>query len=451
MQPNVLFLLLDSVRYDATSIGRENLTNSTTPFLSDYAQKSTGFTNAVSPAIWTLPSHASITTGLYPEEHQVNDSGTVLGDHRTIGQVAKELEYTTGVFTRNSWLFTGEILRGISDIEYLQDRRAQTKYELLKWVADRPGKVGNLSTNIINSGPWRASSDRQLLARTKEAIENTDGPYMFFVNLMDAHWPYIPSSPFHNSEISKYNTIMGLKNIIVNQRKIFSNIEEVWAGKRNVEWGVVDVMKNLYLCCVKQIDSLLKEFINSLEDELEDTIVIIVGDHGELFREDHLVGHHFSVDDALTHVPLIINDPTDQLTQERRKDLVQTLDLYPTICELIGGSGDANSGISLISQSDRGHAFSHYKVPQEGHIINKIKNNENISLKDVPPLKQYKAISESGQSVKVGCNIETNGNSRSLNTLNKHMENISKVEPKNKDSSPDDEVIKNLSDLGYLK
>jgi iduronate 2-sulfatase len=88
----------------------------------------------------------------------------------------------------------------------------------------------------------------------------------------------------------------------------------------------------------------------------DDTIVVLWGDHGYHLGDHGIWNKHTNYEQA-TRIPLIISTPTMKLRGERSKALVETVDLYPTIAELIGSAApvvpQSLDGISVASLLDR--------------------------------------------------------------------------------------------------
>ena len=114
-RPNVLMIVLDTQRADRLSCygatqGTETQPLSedrpaTTPNLDQFAQHSTLFERAISPAQWTIPAHASMFTGEYPSTHQVVQADLELGsDYPTMAEVLKTNGYQTVGFCNNPLL-----------------------------------------------------------------------------------------------------------------------------------------------------------------------------------------------------------------------------------------------------------------------------------------------------------------------------------------------------------
>jgi arylsulfatase A-like enzyme len=103
VKPNVLLVILDSVRARNTSL--QGHANETTPFLSELASEATTFTQARAPSTWSLPSHVSLFTGLHPAEHRVTGRDVRLEPGHTVWEhLRDEHGYATGVFSSNPFL-----------------------------------------------------------------------------------------------------------------------------------------------------------------------------------------------------------------------------------------------------------------------------------------------------------------------------------------------------------
>ena len=92
-------------------------------------------------------------------------------------------------------------------------------------------------------------------------------------------------------------------------------------------------VKHGYYACLSYVDAQIGKVLDALEElHLADqTIVVLLGDHGWLLGEHNFIGKHNLMDHA-TRVPLIVRVPG--LSQGQTKSLVELVDLYPTLCEL---------------------------------------------------------------------------------------------------------------------
>ena len=99
-QPDIIFIVLDTQRADR--LGCYGYNKPITPYLDAFAAQSIVFEQAISPAQWTIPSHASLFTGLYPTAHQVTQSNQSLGpDQPHLAEVLRTAGYETIGFCNN--------------------------------------------------------------------------------------------------------------------------------------------------------------------------------------------------------------------------------------------------------------------------------------------------------------------------------------------------------------
>ncbi|MCA9909423.1 MAG: sulfatase-like hydrolase/transferase, partial [Anaerolineae bacterium] len=99
-RPNILFIVLDTLRRDR--LGSYGHKLPTSPRLDDFAAQATRFDRAVAPAQWTIPSHTSMFTGVYPGEHHVVQSTSVLsGAYATAAELLQLGGYHTVGFCNN--------------------------------------------------------------------------------------------------------------------------------------------------------------------------------------------------------------------------------------------------------------------------------------------------------------------------------------------------------------
>ncbi len=100
--PNVLFVVMDTVRKD--HLGPYGYQRDTTPGLDAFAEEATVFENAVAPAPWTLPVHASMFTGMYPSQHGANQENPYLEGATTLAQSLSAEGHDTACYSSHAWI-----------------------------------------------------------------------------------------------------------------------------------------------------------------------------------------------------------------------------------------------------------------------------------------------------------------------------------------------------------
>jgi arylsulfatase A-like enzyme len=283
-----------------------------TPVFAELAARGTAPEVAVAPSNWTLPSHASMFTGLLPGTLGLSSpvghrSETGLASRqmleeradRVLAEVLRRAGYRTAAVSCNPWIHPAHgFATGFETFETVRGgaRRFPTGSlrSELRWALDA----------------WRARTDdgarraEQILRRwTAEA----DGPFFWFVNLMECHSPLLPPRPYGRlggaqrvlaaRDAARYQTPEGLHRVCVG---------ELHPSERSLTR-----MRHLYAESVRLMDDWLGRILAVLDDRglLDDTVVVVTSDHGENLGECHLMGHTLSMADRLLRVPLAFAGP----------------------------------------------------------------------------------------------------------------------------------------------
>ncbi|MFW5924400.1 MAG: sulfatase [archaeon] len=359
MHPNILLVVMDGVRAKNTSVlGYEN---ETTPTLERFAEDAVTYTQARAPGIWSLPSHASIFTGLEVVEHGVVDLGDGLKPGTTIWErLADEYDYATGVFSQNTWLVDMDVgmkdafetVVGAQNFPYpgapdpnlpyhrFASRQGSEHYLGLvrdSLATDHPFKafVNGLTTNLTWNHPnlvpedWSAADTPGSVYtdRFLDWIDDQTGPWAGCINYLDAHFPYEPPT-----EHDRWGgpAIRSLQSEMDDQVWEFNGGHRPWWQRRALE--------SLYDGGIRTIDAEIDRLLSALRDrgELENTLVVVTADHGEGFGEPsrvrpdmripaHLAGLH----EVLLHVPLLVKYPGRE--DGRVVDDLATLTAFPDV------------------------------------------------------------------------------------------------------------------------
>lgn len=316
--PSVLLIILDTVR--ASDLGLYGSPRPTTPAIDSLAATAVVFDHAFATAPWTLPSHASMFTGLWPSQHRADWLRALGPEPRTIAEAFRAFRYATGGFTANL-LATGVgsgLGRGF--VTYRDTKRTLAEIALHSTIAQgssiqtaidrlRAGQVGGAVRALLRF-EFRPTLTYQVHDR-KPASEVTDeflawhrklgGRRFFaFVNYFDAHGPY--DSPMAN---------------------LFDN------GR---------TPRDRHDGAVRYIDTEIARLLASLRSsgELDDCIVVITADHGEQFGEHGLRGHGNSLYLPLLHVPLVIHLPHHAVAGQHVSATVSLRDLAATLAFAAG-------------------------------------------------------------------------------------------------------------------
>ena len=306
--PNILLIVLDTVRADA--VGREWKQRPVTPQMDRIALEGWRFANAYATAPWTLPSHASMFTGLAPSQHgAVHEHFTLGPEHPTLAEILARHGYATHGITSNPWVTAerglargfGRFEKAYSDVEAANDKGA--------------ARATQLAIDFIA----RASRE--------------DKPFFLFVNYLEAHLPYAPPDAGFEA--------LGIEIDSLSRREFtIEQAEEIIAGKRAASADELALARTLYLGEIAYQDQQLGKLLDALRKRnlLDETLVIITADHGELLGDQGLMGHEFSLSDDLLRVPLVLRYPPRLPARQTVTLPVSHLDLLPTVLDVLGES-----------------------------------------------------------------------------------------------------------------
>lgn len=330
---NLLLLVMDTAR-------KRNLTpygydKDTTPFLQKFSDESVVFDNAYSQAPWTLPSHASIFTGKYPSQHGATQESPYLETDETLASKLSSNGYRTGIFSANAWIsphtglasgydeannFFG-VLPNKFESGLAKTWKKMNDNRRLKPVANKLVKFGNWIYENWSSDDGESFTP-EAIEKSKQFIDRNDEPFFLTLNLLDTHLPYKP--PMEN-----------VRNIydIGERPEICQNSKKYNSGAIDIDKKEWRNIRRLYDGELNFLDEQIKSLYGWMESEniLENTMVVICSDHGELLGEHNLYGHEFAMYDELLNVPLMIRHP--YIGSSRTEDTVELVDLYDTILE----------------------------------------------------------------------------------------------------------------------
>ena len=373
-RPNVLFVVLDTVRKDRLSVYGHD--EPTSPALDEFAAQARVYEQATAPAPWTLPVHASLFTGLYPSEHNATQETPYLADATTLAQSLSAAGYATSCYSSNAWItpYT-HLTDGFDDQdnffkampgEFLSGPLARlwktmNDNDRLRSLADRVVALGNAVHERLAAGGGEDSKTPAVIDRTQSFIDDADAPFFSFINLMDAHLPYHPPAEYVEQFAPG-----------VDSADICQNSKAYNCGARAIDDDEWRAIRGLYDAEIRHMDDQLDRLFAWLRAEglWEETMVVVCADHGELHGEHDLYGHEFNIYDELVNVPLLVKHPDIDSGRDQETP-VELLDLYHTILDATGVDGRGESLVperSLLSPDYRDvdlgdHAFVEYHRP----------------------------------------------------------------------------------------
>lgn len=372
--PNVLFILIDTLRADHMSL--YGYDRDTTPFLSQLAERSAVFARARSQAACTYPSVNVILTSRYAYRFYKLPGGrmSIPDDLVSMPELFRAAGYTTAAVSASP------IVRATPSEN------------------NPSGGFGRGFDTFDETCLWREAAC--VNARATSALGQLDEPFFLYLHYMDPHGHYQPPSDWQHKFTRPYHghdfIAAGNGNPI--GQMLYDNGPVVEYDERDIEH-----LRDLYDEEIAYLDSQLKLLFAELEaaGRLANTIVVITADHGEEFLEHGHIGHCRGVWDTLTWVPLLINGPG--VEPGLFTGPVQHVDLLPTLLDQAGieTTRDGMRGRSLrdvmaTGPGDSGNPFafsdqSRYRAADDGRfqlILDGVDMKFTLFDLDADPLEQ---------------------------------------------------------------
>ena len=312
---NVLLYVFDALRADHVSTyGYER---NTTPNLDSLADDGIVFEQCFSPTTWTRAVAVSLLTGVSPLVHGTKhiDSGYNPPLPPLSEQFQQAGYQTIGVGSmpnlRGEWGFNRgfDTYRDMYNDEQVLERREQMESH----NPDSGDEIAMTRAEDVNRGfiEWYES-------------EYEEGGFFSMLWSNETHAPYNPPEGFETYTDPDYE---GPVDGSPDSHKVISNDADV------------QHLINLYDSEIRYADSCFSDLCDFLsqKNELQNTLILAVADHGDAFGEHGQFGHGIAPHDTVTHVPLIIRPPNPEVNNHRVGELMSLLDIYPTLLEYIDG------------------------------------------------------------------------------------------------------------------
>lgn len=333
-RPNVLFIVWDTVRADR--MGLYGFERDTTPRLTAFAKEAAVYERAISPGVWTLPSHASMFTGLPPSAHGVSDVRKYLDDgFLTFAEVLNRGGYETWAWSTNPFIDDRtNLTQGFDTVEHPWSPRWRREADAMQKA--RGVDEESTRNEKVAGTPWGYTNVGKLAGRALEAWldehKRSEKPWLAFINLMEAH---ATRSPLLQARRQVMDEAMVQRSLEIDQRTRPQNA----FGAGAVTWSAedIEIIRRIYDASLLEIDHITGELLDGLKARgaLDDTLVILVADHGEMLGEKGLFGHQLAIWSSLTRVPLVVWYP-DHVPAARITEPFSTAALYKLVVEQAG-------------------------------------------------------------------------------------------------------------------
>lgn len=341
---NVVILVMDTAR--ARSF--ETVLQSAEDVDTIAGAMETSWSRAFAPAPWTLPSHASLFTGAYPSKHGAHAGHKRLDSTLlTLPEVLQREGYETVAVSNNTWIseefgFDRGFETFFKTWQYVQSetdfgRIAREEEGVRKFtVAGRALFDGNPVTNLANAlyGQFFRGTEDDGARRTNRWIDtwladrDDSRPFFLFVNYLEPHLEYRPPAEHAEQFLPEGVTL----------EEALEVPQDAWgfiAGTVEMTDREFEILRALYCAELSYLEQRIGAVLQLLRSagELEETLLVVTGDHGENIGDHGLMDHQYALYDTLLHVPLLTRG--GPWRTEQRTELVQLVDLPPTILDTL--------------------------------------------------------------------------------------------------------------------
>jgi arylsulfatase A-like enzyme len=353
---HLVLVTLDTARADRLSAYGHRVP--TSPTLAALAQRGVRFDDAISQAIVTPPSHASILTGKNPPRHGLRElsSESLAPSEQTLAETLRDAGFHTAAF--------------VGAIPLLANRGLHQGFE----VYDQ----------VFPDGMIERRAQRTNRAVRAWLVDPPDGRVFLWVHYFDPHHPYNPPRPY------KQQFVGGpvAKNDVPYPRNVNPRTTQE-PGARAPEPAASELMRKLYDAELRYTDDALAELFALLDEAglLEDAVVAVVADHGESLGEHGYYFGHWDVLWENARIPMLIAHPDGRYAGTRVRELVRSIDLMPTLLAWLGlPAPEGLDGVDLTAliEGDASPIADAYTEQSEYFPVHALRTPDWLLVRDRP-------------------------------------------------------------------
>lgn len=420
-RPNVLFLFSDQHNADFMGCAGHSLVK--TPNLDALAEKGTRFSRAYCQDGICVPSRTSIFSGLYPRTTGCLDNPNRPPDaerYTMLQHLFQQNGYRTGCFGKRHLPRAGKMAlgwdRSATTISPKQDPSDENYWDWIKgrskWATFERDWKGSKAADLMSHVSQLAPEERDAAYTAAKAIEfirkakAKKTPFFCWASFHGPHQPYTPPAKW--AEL--YPPIkLPLPKNVRQPIKDLPPMPQLWRKNTKTPWNLATAAKqpeiyqryaSCYMGQVTEVDHYLGEIVKTLDDLglREDTLIVYASDHGDFVGrhgmvEKCAVGHNV-YEDTL-RVPFIVSWAKQFKEGRECSDLVELLDIYPTLMDAAGLKKPAKlqelHGQSLVPALAKGAAIERpFAISENWSQVSLITKDHKLGVWiDTPKIPPY--------------------------------------------------------------
>lgn len=339
-RPNVVIIITDQQRADLCA--REGYPLDLTPFADSVAKQGIWFNHAYTPCPASGPARVSLLTGRFPKathcdsNHNIRDA--VYSDD--LFGIARKKGYLTAMVGKNHtymdqddadlWCPYNHLGQEGAKDTISSDNRSFDRFlgttDFYASFSPSPGKVNQQI-------PYRMVSDALAWAKGKK-----DMPFIMLLSFPEPHNPYQVCEPYFSMFEGKVPPAMTDSSALITKGEKFIQLNKMMEMGHKGYGNNLERLRTTYMGMIRMIDDQMSRFISGMKKLglYENTIFVITSDHGDYAGEYGLMKKGAGTPDAITRIPMIWFGQGIKSTGLENKAHVSLVDLFPTICEIIG-------------------------------------------------------------------------------------------------------------------
>jgi arylsulfatase A-like enzyme len=309
--PSVIVVLVDTLRADR--LGCYGAPETPSPTLDALAAKGVLFEHAVAQSSWTMPSVASLMSGLHPRSHGAWGSRTNRDQDDATGQLLAHAANTWAEAAAHAGITTIGV--SANPLVSRETNLAQGFETFVELPWDAEGR---------NWAPASAVNDAFL----RWLAANPGVRFAAHLQYMEPHDPYTPANAPPAGAGVRAPIAAGWVRDLANQVN--------WRTAPPLPAAEIAHLRTLYDAEIRTWDAELARLLAGLDTlgVRGSTLVVVTADHGEEFQEHGRLTHGSHLYEETVHVPLVVAGPG--IRPARRADLAQGIDLFPTLAARLG-------------------------------------------------------------------------------------------------------------------
>ncbi|MBL4700762.1 MAG: sulfatase-like hydrolase/transferase [Phycisphaeraceae bacterium] len=379
-RPNILFLFTDQQRFDTiAALGNPIIK---TPTMDRLVREGTTFTRAYTPSPVCVSARCSLVTGLPPHQNGCWDNMNMRQDLPSFMDKLTATGYQThGVgkmhFTPTASRMWGFESRNISEegagkddsfCEFLvkndyshvhAPHGVRSEYYYIPQPSQLPAHLHHTA--------WTADRSIDFINQ-----RDTTKPFFLWSSFIKPHPPFESPTPwsmlYRTSEMPEPNRFEGMEDL----QTYWNHAQNRYKYKDGgYDAQLMRTMKAAYYSCISFIDYQMGRIIETLGDEIDNTLILLSADHGELLGDYGSVGKRCMLD-AANRVPMIVRYPKNFKAGTRCNVPVSLVDVYPTFLSTAECDNPVicNEGAPLNhiadGKTDRDATFSQFQTGSYG-------------------------------------------------------------------------------------